>query len=1176
MLYVASAQPATAQLGAFKCDFLVSGSPALVVNKLTRLEVYQLDEEQQALSSALEIPVNSTIAAATAVKLEGQATSSIIVLTTSLQLFSLSYSSTAPHILTTSTTSILEQFGRLSEYQTILVDPSQRCLLVHAYNGLVRIIPLTPPPTKARKGSKSSSRGSATAGGGSTVIDLSRGYNVRLPSLNVTSIAFLPPTLTDNEAEDDDPVSFPSIALIYSNHSGRKMLETHVVDLDEKELGDGPVAGCALEDPGSEMVIPVAGEDGEEDGVIVVGEESLSWVGLKKAESSKGKGKAGEAGRIKCRLPVGMIQAWTQVDGSPNRFLIGDIYGKLLAIEVVRSSSGKVAGLQTRDLGDTASPTSLVFLSDTLLYLSSRFGDSQLIRLPSSTFTASGSKDVNAMDVEGEEEEGIQLVASYASLAPILDCCVVEGEGGGDSHVVTCSGAYKGGSLRVVRQGVGLSELANLEMEGIQRLWSLKRNSSADELLVLGFFNETRILSLSSSSDPDAEDEIEEVDLPFFAADQATLLAAAVGDLLVQVTTAGVSFAQEDGSGAGKWSTEGGMKITLAAAAGEHVLLAVEGGVVVLLGVKDGQLVQLGTTQLDNEIACLDIAELGSQLVATVALWTLNTILLISLPTLSTIASQILTTTYLIRSVLLVTFPDGISTLFAGLGDGSLSSFAVDAKDCNIAQGSEKTVTLGTKPLVMSTFKQKGAINVFVSSDRPTVISRANDRLVYSSVNLKSINAFVPFSSSSYPSALALASPNDLRIGRIEDIQRVDIRAIPLDEDEPRRIAHDPKTRTFGVVCLRRDVNRETGEQTSVGSVKVFDDQTFEVLADLSLQLNEEGQSIVVATAGDSTAFVVGTTFVDSAEPEPTKGRLLVLAEETGRRAFDQVNEIEIGGCPYALAPAGNGHVAAAVNSQVIVYSIDAFSQALESKATWGGAFVAFNVVSIGTSQATLLVGDALRSVTVLQLTTSPSYKLEETARDYDAHYMSAIEAIGESEEEELIGAETDLNLFTVRKEKTAGTTRSIAVDDTALAPRGVFHLGEMVSKFRRGSLVQQLGDAAGVASPRLIYTTSAGSLGIVAELDTDSGKLLSDLERNMRRVLESVGGLKQEDFRSFKSERQTSPPAGFVDGNFVERFAELSAEEVDKVMEGGSEHERLGVSKAEVLRAVEEMARMH
>lgn len=86
----------------------------------------------------------------------------------------------------------------------------------------------------------------------------------------------------------------------------------------------------------------------------------------------------------------------------------------------------------------------------------------------------------------------------------------------------------------------------------------------------------------------------------------------------------------------------------------------------------------------------------------------------------------------------------------------------------------------------------------------------------------------MPFSSSAYPSSLALASPSGLRIGRIEDIQRVDIRAIPFDEDEPRKIAHDPKSRTFGVVCLRRDVNRVTGEQTSVGSVKVLDDQTFE------------------------------------------------------------------------------------------------------------------------------------------------------------------------------------------------------------------------------------------------------------------------------------------------------------------------------------------------------------
>lgn len=218
---------------------------------------------------------------------------------------------------------------------------------------------------------------------------------------------------------------------------------------------------------------------------------------------------------------------------------------------------------------------------------------------------------------------------------------------------------------------------------------------------------------------------------------------------------------------------------------------------------------------------------------------------------------------------------------------------------------------------------------------------------------------------------------------------------------------------------------------------------------------------------------------------------------------------------------------------QVIAYSLDASTRDITAVAEWGGAFVALALVSTGPSQTTLLVGDALRSVSVLHFTTTPAYALEETARDYDAHYMSALDAIGDGEEDELIGAETDHNLFTLRKEKTGGTTRSIAVDDTALAPRGVFHLGEMVSKFRRGefgqldswrralsltpkllvgSLVQQLGDTAGVASPRLIFGTSAGSVGIIAELDSDSSKLLSDLERNMRRVLDSVGGLKQEE----------------------------------------------------------------
>lgn len=60
---------------------------------------------------------------------------------------------------------------------------------------------------------------------------------------------------------------------------------------------------------------------------------------------------------------------------------------------------------------------------------------------------------------------------------------------------------------------------------------------------------------------------------------------------------------------------------------------------------------------------------------------------------------------------------------------------------------------------------------------------------------------------------------------------------------------------------------------------------------------------------------------------------------------------------------------------------------------------------------------------------------------------------------------------------------------------------------------MQHMGDGGGVAFPRLVYATSAGSIGVIAELDVKVSKLLSDLERNMRRVLENVGGLGQEEY---------------------------------------------------------------
>lgn len=70
------------------------------------------------------------------------------------------------------------------------------------------------------------------------------------------------------------------------------------------------------------------------------------------------------------------------------------------------------------------------------------------------------------------------------------------------------------------------------------------------------------------------------------------------------------------------------------------------------------------------------------------------------------------------------------------------------------------------------------------------------------------------------------------------------------------------------------------------------------------------------------TLYVVGTALIDANEVEPTKGRLLIIAEregdnKDGTRSFELVGQREIKGCAYALTKVCNSYLAAAINSQV-------------------------------------------------------------------------------------------------------------------------------------------------------------------------------------------------------------------------------------------------------------------
>ena len=55
------------------------------------------------------------------------------------------------------------------------------------------------------------------------------------------------------------------------------------------------------------------------------------------------------------------------------------------------------------------------------------------------------------------DEKGsyVQCMDSYTNLGPIVDMCVVDLDRQGQGQLVTCSGALRDGSLKIIRNGIG-------------------------------------------------------------------------------------------------------------------------------------------------------------------------------------------------------------------------------------------------------------------------------------------------------------------------------------------------------------------------------------------------------------------------------------------------------------------------------------------------------------------------------------------------------------------------------------------------------------------------------------------------------------------------------------------------------------------------------------------------
>ncbi|KAH9394713.1 DNA damage-binding protein 1 [Tyrophagus putrescentiae] len=828
--------------------------------------------------------------------------------------------------------------------------------------------------------------------------------------------------------------------------------------------------------------------------------------------------------------------------------------------------------------------SSLTYLDNNYIFVGSRMGDSQLIKL----------------NLEANDSGNyIEIIDSFVNLAPIVDMIVVDLDKQGQDQLVTCSGYFKDGSIRIIRNGIGINENATIDLAGIKGVWQLKTNSDVyDNMIAISFVGQTKLLRLIG-------EDVEETHLEGFKCHEQTLFCGNIAQnskqLILQATSGSIQLlCPKENCVIDEWKKAQSISLI---STNEGQIICSSRSNLYYLEVIDGKIKLINECEMEYEASCVDISPLVQKksTLCAVGLWKDISVRILSLPDLKLVHNEKLGGEIIPRSILMAHF-DLTSYLFTAIGDGSLFYYILDNETGTLSE--KKKVILGTQPTQLKIFKTNSSANIFACSDRPTVIYSSNNKLVFSNVNLKEVNHMCTLNSSEYPESLILTNDSQLLIGQIDQIQKLHIRSIPLGET-PRRIAYQESTQTFGVLTMRHDIQGEDGQvipsrnsasclaqnitySSSIPSIVkpsslnpiadpydlevfhllIIDQTTFEVIHAHQFMVNEVALSITSAKLGDdpNIYYIVGTSFINPEELEPKQGRIIVFHLVDGK--LQQVAEKEIKGAPYVLQEF-NGKLLAAINSTIRLFEWTPMHD-LHNECTYFNSVVSLFIKTKGDF---VIVGDVLRSITLL-IYKPLGGNFDRIATDLDTAWLSSIDMI---DDDTFIGSDNNFNLFTVQKDTSAVTDS----ERQRLLSVGYFHLGDFVNVMKHGSLVMNHPSemTCPILGKPILFGTYSGSIGLIATIPESFYKFLLQLQENLINVIKSVGNIDYQSWRSFTNERKTEAAANFIDGDIIESFLDLNRAKMGECIQkltiddNGTQRP---ATVDDIIKTVEELSRIH
>ncbi|KAJ2957322.1 hypothetical protein NQZ79_g6952 [Umbelopsis isabellina] len=1036
-------------------------------------------------------------------------TAELFVLTEQNKYCILTYDDAAKQVITECSGHLAEIGAKSYEDGSMTdIDEAGRIVCLSIYLGMIRFLQLSSSywddSIPSGLNERSSAKGKEVIGR-RMVTEVGQSVNMRFEETNILSCCFLP------------GMSLPTLAILYQDaHDGRHVA-SYVINVRANTKAAGTITRTTVE-PGANLIVPV---NAPYKGLLVIGEQSIVY--LQPMNSP-----------ITTYMEATIIKSYEIIDST--RILLGDHQGRLYILILLIGNQG-VEALHLEKLGVISSPTSLSYLNNGMLFVGSAYGDSQLVQLNTE---------------RNDEGDYVNILDEMPNLGPITDFAVVDLEKQGQAQVITCSGAGTDGSLRIIRNGVGVNIQATLEIAGVKNVLSLRPSyaSNNEDKLIVSFIEQSKILKQIG-------DELHEIEV-YSGYDLTRPTIATINtveDHVIQITDKCVRLMEpfESGRLLDEYAADSGNHITIAATNSNRCAISTGEGILTVLEYSMGKLVKQGSIKLDNEIACIHINQFPLAYkddVIIVGFWTSMRAQLLSARDFSVTATIELGGDIIPRSIVLTEFEKELFLLIA-LGDGQLFNFQVDPLTFQLSN--QKKVSIGTQPLTLNTFSANGNTHVFAASDRPTVIHSSNRKIRYSDVNLKDMSNITAFRNESFENCIAFTTSSGVMIGQIDQVQKLHINKIPFGETV-RRICHQEYSRTFGILTCKMEP--ELSNSKSQSSIKILDDQSFEILHEYELKGFETGQSIANCSfdGGISDVYVVGTVTAIAGEEDVHEGRILIL-HLTHDRKLSLLSTKQVEGAPYCIRQLGNKLVVA-VNGTIIIYEWQ--NQSLNYICSLRSNTI---IVDMAVNGNQIVVADLMRSITKLEYNDS-ARSLQEIAYDLNPNWMTGIIL---PDSDTIIGAEVGYNLFTM-----GHISHNAAEGSGQFELLGEWHLGEYVNRFRHGSLVMSHADLP-TTSQSILFGTINGVLGVMHGITADQYLLLSQVESNIIHVIGSIG-----NFDYSEGDRRIAPHRGFIDGDLVESFLDLNRSQMQQVVDGDMGGQRLNCSLEELFRIIEEVSRLH